>query len=75
MGSKIYRITLEDADEVRRTGWLRLGRDWVEFRLIPDNRDRYRDSSYEIGPIRSASERFAPVSVPRDPMWDRWLDG
>jgi hypothetical protein len=54
-GWKVYRIALDDG-LLRRTGWLRFGRGWVEFQLQrhPSEREllkappRYRRSSLDI---------------------------
>ncbi len=76
-GGKVYLITLLDASEVRRTGWLRLGPDWVEFQLVPDRRERnlHRGVFYETEMSSSAIPALPARSFQFDPMWDRWLDG
>jgi hypothetical protein len=76
-GCKVYRITLLDASEVRRTGWLRLGPNWVEFQLVPGRGERElsRGVSYETEMNGPASTTPPTGSLRSHPMWDHWLDG
>jgi hypothetical protein len=76
-GCKLYQITLQDEDEERRTGWLRLGPGWVEFQLVRIGPDPgwNREVSHRAETAGIAGAALRPASFKHDPMFDRWLDG
>jgi hypothetical protein len=75
-GCRVYVITLEDHDEKRRVGWLRLGHGWVDFQLVPNGRAQRiaRQIVRKTDSVRTSRAVFAPGSARVDPMWDHWLD-
>ncbi len=74
---KVYRLMLEDHLGVRRFGFLWLGDDWAEFKLIRSRNDREPDREIVRAPraLDPAYNRRVPYAPKADPMWDRWLDG
>ncbi len=76
-GCKLYQITLQGDDGVRRTGWLRLGPGWVEFQLVRKGPrpEWHREIAHQSEKVGLATAALRPASVQIDPMWDRWVDG